>query len=404
MKLFDRVSFLEELRPNWSDWQRYPRISLKFLCYLVNRYDPKKFYSQLESIEEHKKEWARLGQEIAIIPLIDKEKDQAQKEKILNLREQQKELDKLITDYESFKHEVLDTVDDLYKDILFQLNRRVVDPTRLYYSITLPEYDQITFDTEIFADWLYYRGTPAFPEGLETYLTSNKDNNPRLSEHINSCHPYYDDECKRNWERWEQEKEVLIETYSKDIFSEKWEPDWNYWRSLEVIPLKSLCYLAFNVDIKKVIQDYESVKEKSKKHYLKLISLHKHADRLYEQAESFIPAKKLDVIKDGPQYRLYASVFIDWLLENNIPFPDALKKIISVYGDLSAIELVPILVESLGMNPIELKATGNYKRNIYDKGVKLFPEMYTMKYRSFSVGAKSTFSQAIKRGLIKKYQ
>ncbi len=82
MKLFDRVSFLEELRPNWSDWQGYPRISLKFLCYLVNRYDPKKFYSQLESIEEHKKEWARLGQEIAIIPLIDKEKDQAQKEKI----------------------------------------------------------------------------------------------------------------------------------------------------------------------------------------------------------------------------------------------------------------------------------------------------------------------------------
>lgn len=81
------------------------------------------------------------------------------------------------------------------------------------------------------------------------------------------------------------------------------------------------------------------------------------------------------------------------------------SKINEAYGDLSAVELVPIVMESLDINPKAYKTTGSkYKKHIYDKCQKLFPDKFTMLYSSFSQGNNCTFNVAKKRGLIKKHQ
>ncbi len=400
LKSFDRVSFIEDLRPDWSDWQGYPRISLKFLCYLAHEYDPKKFYSQLDIVEEYKKKWAKLGCEIFIIPLFYKEEDATQKGQILNLKVQQRKLDKLITDYDFFKHKILDEVEPLYDHILFLINERVIDPSRHYHSITYPEYDQITLDPDNFSDWLYHHGTPVFPKGLEEYLTSNKDNPSKLKPHTN----YHYDEQERSWEEWEQEKEVKIKDYSKGMFSVQWEPDWSYWRSLEVISLEHLCYLVFDVDPKKIIKDYESVHDKSKNHYIEMIAIHKHAVRLYERAESSIIAKKLEAEKYDSQLHLDATTFIDWLKINDITFSEGIQ-VTSRNGDLHPVELIPVVMRLLDINPMAYKSYHGFKVYLFKQCVEYYPDKFDVnKQKAFTTGGDCQFNRAIKQKLIKEFK
>ena len=335
MKTFDEDSYKADLVPDNEYWKERPRISLKFLCYLAVGYDPKKFYSQLIHIEEHKKNWARVNHEISTIRLINKKLDKNQKKKISELKKQLKKHDSIISGYETVKYKILDEANKLFKTLKYQLNQSIYNPNDsynsmfespnssvyLFQSITYPERDQVTLDPDIFANWFYYYcGSAVFPDVLKDYITSKEDIKPKLSSHINYNYYRYNKECKLNWERWKKEKKIKTNKYFAEMFPKEWSPNWDYWRSLEILPLSSLCYLAFNTDIKKILEYSESSDENNKSFYFQLVSLHKHVDQLQEQVKSYILAIKKNVLFHDSEYWLSIDSFTDILKDKDITY------------------------------------------------------------------------------------
>ncbi len=80
------------------------------------------------------------------------------------------------------------------------------------------------------------------------------------------------------------------------------------------------------------------------------------------------------------------------------------NRIKEVYGDLSAFELIPVVMVSMGIKPKAYKAPYKYKKLIFDKCRKQFPDKFSMSFNSFKKGTGNPFDKATQKGLIKKHQ